>query len=273
MSQAQVTAEHMTHFEPLIRRLAAERAWNLVNNRWDADLFDDLSQECRVTILRVLPDLHPARGNVAAFVTVCCVNAMKKFLAKWFRLKGTRRVGHDQMAWASSLVVSFDGVEELDQRPLLTDHQPQREAEARAQISLALSQARLTPPEVAALRANLSRDLSKAEKVDLHKARRKLNRALAAGSIPTPSNGRKCSEVTRAKISAALLGRKLSQETRQRLSAAHIGVGLGSKRSEATKQLMRQRALGRRHSEETKQLLREKALARKQKAAPAGISG
>jgi len=201
---------------------------------------------------------------------------MSKFLEK-LRLKGTRHCRIKERAErASSLLVSLDAIDDVDMAPFVADHRPQREAEARAELGLALARAGLTPSETDAVRANFVRPLTKAERTPFQNARRKLRRIGAAGKIPTPfRRERKQSDATRQKRRLAMLGRKCPLEVKEKIRAALLGHEtseatkekirqslLGHKHSEATKRRMSQASLGRKHSQATKQTLREKAFAR-----------
>lgn len=65
------------------------------------------------------------------------------------------------------------------------------------------------------------------------------------------NTGKKCSEETCAKISAAQIGKHLTEETKAKLSAAHKG----KKHSEETRAKMSKAQTGKKHSEETRNKL------------------
>lgn len=262
-----VTDEDLARYESLIRREAANHAWNFVTQQWDADLFQDLQQEARLEILRELPRHDPARGSLRGFLTVCICCHMKGYLRDQFRqqrlpaykVRDERRQ-HPQ----PGLVISLDSLEGTDKMQAFADYSALAEGELRAQVALALPRAQLTVFQNGALTASIGRHLTKQEVALVLKAQRKLKRAMGLGESTTRSSGRRPSAETRAKISAALTGRKLPSEAREKLSVAHKGIGLGRKLSEATKRKIGQKSLGRRPSDATKELLRQKMQGRKQ---------
>ena len=225
--QLPVTDADVARWEGLVRSLAGSYA------RGDNEVFEDLCQEGRLCVLGVLPTHDPTLGELATFLRVCIGHAMARWSIKEFRHKTApvHGINDEGSQGTSSLVLSFDALVEPDDLQCLADHRPQREAEARTQIGLALARAGLTPSEIRALRASLWTGLANVEDYHLKNARQKLRRVMTAGKIPTPFSGRPHSEETKAKIREALLDRK------------HSG---------AAKEKMRQKALGRRHSEATK---------------------
>lgn len=263
--QSAVTDEDLARYESLIRREAANHAWNVVTQHWDADLFEDLQQEARLEILRELPRHDPARGSLRGFLSVCISCRMKGYLGKQFRqqrVPAYKVTDERRQHPEPGVVVSLDGLAGTDKMAAFADDSAQREAELRTQIALALPRARLTVFQNAALMANLGRHLTKPELTLVLKAQRKIRRAIGLGESTTRSTGRPQSAETRAKISAALRGRKLPAETCKKLRVAHKGIGLGRQVSSETRSKIAAKSRGRRCTEATKELLRQHALGR-----------
>lgn len=288
LGQSRVTEADVVPWKGLVHKEALRRTWGVVSDYWDPHLYEDLKGECWLAILRALPGEDPRRGELGGLLVLCCRNAMSKFLER-LRLKGTRHCRIKERAdRADSLLVSLDAIDDLDTARFLADDRPQREAEARIELDLALARARLTPSEMQALRANLERPLTKAERAPFGNARRKLRRIGLAGELPTPFRGEHPqSEATRQKRRAAMLGRKTPPETKEKIRAALLGHEtsdatkekirlslLGHKHSDETKRKMSRASLGRKHSAETKELLRQQGLERGRRRRPAiALSG
>lgn len=189
-----VTEEDLAQWEWLVRHVAREYTRNWGEDEWDGELFADLCQEGRVTLLAILPKHDEVKGKLRTWVGACMRHTMLKYVVRQVRQGRVPAYRVNGGTWGrpSSVLTSFDaleagGVRGVEELGAFADDRSVRAADALLQIRLALSRADLTQGEKKVLRASLSRDAPELTHYTgelLGRARRKLRRALDDGGEP-----------------------------------------------------------------------------------------